>query len=107
MVSAHLTPEQRARLRPSVDVAALERLLAAVPPESRLAVVTACVRTPTREDLLALGFDVPDLTEAPALMLGEQPDLRFLPEASYDAILHFDDPVLAALWAAVEPQADA
>jgi hypothetical protein len=89
----YLTAEQRTRLRPTIDVTALERLLAALPPESRLPVILACVRMPTRAELTEIGFEVPDTSA-----------LALLPPASFDMAVRIDDPALAALWAAVERQ---
>ena len=102
MGSDLLTDAQRERLRPTVDAGALERLLAALPPESRPVVMVACIGTPTRADMLALGFDVPDLSGAPELTLTDRDGRQFVPEPSFDCMIDFDDPALAALWAEVE-----
>ena len=57
-----LTPERRARLRPTVDVAALERLLALLPAASRPGARSgARSGAPAREASLALAFKDPAL----------------------------------------------
>ena len=55
----HLTAAQRGRLRPTVDVGALERFLAAVPRESRQFYFLACTQTVTNAELQAVGIIPP------------------------------------------------
>lgn len=102
MESSFLTPEQRARLRPSVDVAALERLLAAVPAEARLGLVVACFAEITPEELREVGAEVPDnaAETRPASHRGRP---AHLPPQHSDFMIEFDDPHLARLWDEVEP----
>jgi len=62
---SRLTDEARARLRPSIDIDALERFLAAVPQESRQLYFLACVRNITDEELQAIGIALPPLAQGP------------------------------------------
>jgi len=55
----HLTAAQRGRLRPTVDVGALERFLAVVPRESRQFYFLACTQTVTNAELQAVGIIPP------------------------------------------------
>jgi hypothetical protein len=98
-----LTPERRRRLRPAVDVAALERLLAAVPVEAHAGIVLACLAAVTPADLREAGLDGNDQVPAAAVRSGSPGGLSFVPVAHTDFIVQFDDPHLASLWAAVEP----
>src|SRR5512145_656214 len=55
----HLTAAQRGRLRPTVDVHALERFLAVVPTESRQFYFLACTQAVTNAELEAVGIIPP------------------------------------------------
>jgi hypothetical protein len=86
MEAPQLRPEDRTRLRPTVDAAALERLLAAVPSEARSAIVLACLAEPSAADRTAAGVD------------------PIKPGAESSFSFRFEDPELTALWRAVEPR---
>ena len=103
MSSSALTAAERGRLRPSVDVPALERLLGAVPREARAAVFLSFVRELTPADLMAAGvWSADDLAITPD---GTEIDATAeLPPPSVDLRVQIDDPDLAALWALVEPR---
>ena len=79
-----LTPEQRARLRPTVDADALERLLGRLPLETHPLMLLLCDRSATREEVKAVFPNV-------------APDGPF---AVWD--VHLQDPALEALWQAVQ-----
>ena len=55
----HLTAAERGRLRPTVDVRALERFLAVVPTESRQFYFLACTQAVTNAELEAVGIIPP------------------------------------------------
>ena len=85
--SASLSPEERARLRPSIDRAALERFLAAAPPGLRRFAILACSDHLTDEELAAVGLQH-----------------RLPPRHMHRAIGGLiDDPELVRLWQYVEP----
>ena len=108
-----LTPAQRERLRPTVGVEALERLLAAAPRESRRLFYLACVRSVTDDELRSIGITPPPLPDAaPAA----PPQRVVLPDGregrrlsiqptrqAHLQIDHLDDPDLDRLWQLVEP----
>jgi hypothetical protein len=119
-----LSEAERARLRPSVDVAALERWLAATNDDIRIAIVAHFATEITADDLRAVGKVVGATTEDLALWdaameapleLGPLhvpgPDappnavsFRSVPMAQ--PVLWIeppDDPALASLWSAIEP----
>ena len=98
MDSPILSPQQRARLRPSVDVEALERLLAALPEAARPQAVLACVADLTVEELAAL----PGFPGAPACAAGGGPPSGTSAPRTSLAIA-FKAPHLQRLWEAVEP----
>ena len=86
--SASLSPEERARLRPSVDQAALERFLAAAPPGFRRYAILACSHHLTDEEFAALG------------LVGQFRPRRM--ERLVGGLI--DDPELVRLWQHVEPR---
>jgi hypothetical protein len=106
--AAPLTPYERARLRPSVDVAALARFLAADAGAARRLTIAYFARAVLVEDLEVLNPELQATWAAasPAdLAFFVEPDgRRFRPEVSWDLQVHLDDPALAALWAAIEPR---
>ena len=79
-----LTPEQRSRLRPTVDVETLERLLGRLSPEWHPFVLLLCDRAPTQEQWTTV---FPDAAHG----------VRVISD------VHLRDPALEALWQAVEP----
>jgi hypothetical protein len=113
----HLTPAERARLRPTVDVSALERFLAEIPEEVRPGVQSAVVlhfsRTVTMADirdfLRAVGND--DTAAAMDRAIATQPAKEpGIPDESISAKSDVftmeppQSPQLRALWDAIEPQ---
>lgn len=107
MLSPLLTNDECARLRSTVNVPALERLLAALPPDQRPPVFWACAVTLTAAEMERVGLGPVDGTVSAhdPLVLGRQDRPRYLPFARADFQLEFADAGLAALWAAVEPVA--
>jgi hypothetical protein len=116
----YLTPEYRARLRPAVDVHALERFLAAISPNTRLMAILTFVRQVTVEDMRHLNEHLGDeesnrhldqlLREPPlppsSLHEGPPGTLAFetLPSISYVVQLEPPhDPQLLPLWQPIEP----
>jgi hypothetical protein len=102
-----LSPQERAKLRPSIDVPALERLLARAPQESRSLILLACARDITDADLRAVGVDPAELHPATALppelpRRGDPHRIAFIPVRSKDLILSFNDADLQRLWQDVE-----
>ena len=118
---AGLSAEERARLRPGVDAAALERLLARLPDEAaRRAAVLHFAREVTLEDVRAL---LAEAGETDALRdlersLAEPPPRSPLHPARGPGTVAYrvvptdwfgirvsppEDPALRALWEAVEP----
>jgi hypothetical protein len=93
-----LTPQRRARLRPTVDAVALEQLLAVLPAAMHWPAILACIARPTREELAGIGVVLPELPSVDA-----RSGAVLLSPTSYDLTLQFDDPALEALWTAVEP----
>jgi hypothetical protein len=128
MAGSALTSAERDRLRPTVDVSALERFLAEIPEEVRAGVQSAVVlhfsRAVTKADirdfLRAVGND--DAAEAvqrgiaagpgdipePELHPPSQPDaLAFEPIPTTQQIFTMEPPTsprLRALWDAIEPR---
>jgi hypothetical protein len=128
MAEPALTAAERARLRGSVDVSALERFLAAIPAEVRPGVQRAAVlhfsRDVTMADIrdffTAVGSD--DAAEAMGRAIAAEPDdlpkpeihpparpgaLAFQPIPTTDQIFTMEPPKgprLRALWDAIEPQ---
>ena len=107
-----LGEEDRAKLRPSVNALALERVLRAAPQESRRALLVSCFRNPSDADLRSIGIEVPALPEpaepAPPVEV-TLPDRRqakrlsFLPARNIHLkIEHLEDPELDRLWQQVE-----
>jgi hypothetical protein len=127
----HLTPDERIRLRPTVDVSALERFLAEIPEEVRPGVKSAVVlhfsrdvtMADIRDFLLAVGND--DAAEALGRTIAAGPGdlpkpeihpptrpggLSFQPIPTTDQIFTMEPPEsprLRALWDAIEPQQSA
>lgn len=128
MAESSLTPAERARLRPTVDVSALERFLVAIPEEVRPGVRHAVVlhfsRDVTMADIrdffVAVGND--DAVEAMGRAIAAEPAdhpkpeahpssqpgaLAFQPIPTTDQIFSMEPPTsprLRALWDAIEPQ---
>ena len=122
-----LTVEERRRLRDTVDPAALERFLAAAPSVPRVAVVAHFAVEVYLEDLLALQriryeageISGAELEEYERTMREPWPDdvpqssahastsgLRFVPLPQSQYVVQVQapsDPVLSALWDAIEP----
>ena len=107
----HLTAAERGRLRPSVDVRALERFLAAVPRESRQFYFLACTQTVTNAELEAVGIIPPPLPAPSAAAVtpaatrrgqhGKRARLASAPHM-YFILHHVPDPELDRLWHEVE-----
>jgi hypothetical protein len=126
--SVHLTVEERRRLRHTVDQAALERFLAAVPDVPRVAVIAHFAIEVYLEDLLAIQrirAEAGDITSAELEAYERQmrepwPDdvpesparssksgWRFVPVPHGEYIVQVEapsDPVLGSLWDAIEPR---
>ena len=110
-----LTDEERSRLRSTVDVRALERVLSAVPEDSRQLLFLACAWNVSDAELIALGLDVPPHSVEPestpmvpvTLANKRQAQrLRFLPTRNTHLVLHhLPDPELDRLLQQVEPSA--
>jgi hypothetical protein len=119
-----LSAAERARLRPSVDVAALERWLVATNDDIRIAIVARFATEFTEDDLRAIGKVVGATAEDMALWdaameapveLGPLqvpgPDappnaVAFRSTSTPQPVLWIeppDDPALALLWNAIEP----
>lgn len=115
-----LSPEDRARLRRTVDAAALERFLASIPPDIRRIAVLTFVRQRTAEDLRILNRELGDeqsLAELESLL--EQPtqpplpphpvppgSLSYVPAESMSFVVQLEpprEPELLALWRRIEP----
>ena len=91
-----LTPEERARLRPTVNIVALERLLNRLGPGDRMQVIWACHRDP---EALVVG-----LSEEQAELMSKPPGIaRPSLLTSVGGRLRFADPDLQTLWTLVEP----
>jgi hypothetical protein len=115
-----LTPAERARLRPTIDIRALERFLAAAPPKVRPLALALCATAPStmeiRGALDALGLPtetVDRFAPQPAPRFATPPRhapttdatrLEFLPTQHTDFLFRFDDAALLQLWEEVEPQ---
>jgi hypothetical protein len=105
----HLTAAQRGRLRPTVDVRALERFLAVVPRESRRFYFLACTQGVTNAELKAVGIIPPPLApaspEKPATtrrgQQGKRPRLASTRHVHF-VLHHVPDPELDRLWQEVE-----
>jgi hypothetical protein len=112
----HLSAEERDRLRPTVDVGALERFLAVAPRELRQFYFLACANSVTDTELTTLGIELPPLPSAPppepsiAITLPDGRQARrvsFRPARNVHFILHHvPDPELDRLWQDVEPSSD-
>lgn len=93
-----LTAQDRARLRPTVDVAALERFLAAIPGPTRRVVLLSFMHDATQEELrAAAGFGPADFgggVTPPAGAAADDFAIMVDPAAS---------PELHRLWRAIEP----
>ena len=107
--SEHLTDEERARLRSTVNVDALERVLSAAPRDSHQLLFLACTWYVTDDQLVALGLEVPprskELPIPVTLADGrEAQGLQFLPTQNTHLVLHhLPEPELDRLWQDVEP----
>jgi hypothetical protein len=99
-VIEHLTPEQRAGLRPSVDVDALERLFDAAPADLRPLIVLHFSHTVHAAEVLAALGAQAGRPDAPAFAaaIERQSAVSDFPLT----ISAPDDPELRALWSAVE-----
>ena len=107
----HLTAAQRGRLRPTVDVSALERFLAAVPRESRQFYFLACTQAVTNAELQAVGIIPPPPPPLPAASVtpaatrrsqhGKRAHLSSARHMHF-VLHHVPDPELDRLWQAVE-----
>jgi hypothetical protein len=82
VASDFLGPDELVRLRPRIDVGALERLLAIVPAKARRLVLLACFEEVTKADLRAA-------------------DLPHSEPGASQIHVEFDDPELRRLWAQV------
>lgn len=118
MAGSALTPAECARLRPTVDVGALERFLAEIPEEVRAGVQSAVVlhfsRAVTMADirdfLLAVGND--DTAAAvdraiatqPAVEPGPVSEEPNSPKSELFSMEPPTSPRLRALWDAIEPE---
>ena len=103
----HLTPAQRGRLRPTVDVRALERFLAVVPTESRQFYFLACTQAVTNAELEAVGIIPPPAPPAepgvPATRRGQHKRAHVGSARHLHFVLHHvPDPKLDRLWQKVE-----
>jgi hypothetical protein len=117
MAESPLTPDERARLRPSVDVPALERFLIEIPEEVRSGVKSAVVlhfsRAVTKADirdfLLAVGNDDTAaavdraITTQPAVEPGPGSQEPKPPKSEEFTMEPPKSPRLRALWDAIEP----
>jgi hypothetical protein len=119
--SERLTAEERARLRPSVDAAALERFLARAPREARRAVVLHFAQERTLEDFRAALADSGDpeaLRDLERFLAEPPPPAEVHPATGPGTVSYVtiptdnlyvnvsppeDDPELRALWDAIEP----
>ena len=104
---APLTAYERARLRPGVDLGAIERFLATDGGETRRIAIAYFARAVLVEDLAVLDPELQAMwAEASPedLAVFVEPDgRRFRPEVSWDLQVRVDEPARAALWAAIEP----
>src|SRR5215208_2630904 len=98
-----LADTDRARLRPGVDAAALERFLAAIPGPTRRVVTLSFMRDPTMDELRdAAGLSADDFAaSSPALSRAAsaqrgQDDFAMMVDPNADPALH-------RLWRAIEP----
>ncbi|HJS44027.1 MAG TPA: hypothetical protein VJ755_11190 [Gemmatimonadales bacterium] len=104
----HLTAAQRGRLRPTVDVRALERFLAVVPTESRQFYFLACTQAVTNAELEAVGIIPPPPAPAEpgvpaAPRRGQQKRAHVASSRHMHFVLHHvPDPKLDRLWQQVE-----
>jgi len=92
----HLTAAQRGRLRPTVDVTALERFLAVVPTETRQFYFLACTQAVTNAELEAVGIIPPPPTT------GRRQHKRAQGGHIHFVLHHVPDPKLDRLWQKVE-----
>ena len=118
-----LAPEELSRLRPTVDVRALQRFLSVAPPTLRRLALVLCEPDPTPIEVrdafetfdrpmevapgspAAGAHPVRPAALPPAETLPPSKRLAFLPAEHIDYLFPlFDDPVLDELWLAVEPQ---
>jgi hypothetical protein len=118
MAESALTSAERGRLRPTVDVTALERFLAAIPEEVRPGVQSAVVlhfsRAVTKADirdfLLAVGNDdtAAAVDRAIATQPAAEPDpVSTQPNSPKSELFTMEPPTsprLRALWDAIESQ---
>ena len=117
-----LTEEDRARLRPSVRPAALERALTAAPEEFQRVLLVSCFKNPTDADLQSIGLKPPPIPEAAEFSEADLPKpvritlpdgregwrLPFLPARTrYISISHVEDPEIDRLWQQVEDRSGA
>jgi len=98
--SSYLTPADRARLRPTVDIAALERFLASTPPNSHRFYFLACVATLTDAERRELGL----LADIPPEVRDEvEPEAYWAPARNHRLVSHLLNPTLEQKWRDVEP----
>lgn len=103
----HLTAAERGRLRPTVDVRALERFLAVVPTESRQFYFLACTQAVTNAELEAVGIIPPPPPPAEpgassAPRRGPKRAHVASPRHMHFVLHHVPDPKLDRLWQKVE-----
>jgi hypothetical protein len=115
----YLSPEDCARLRPTVDAAALERFLASIPGTVRRMALLTFVRERTAEDLRLLNSELGDaesladleglLAEPAPPTSGPHPvlpgSLPYVPVQSTSFVVQMEapeDPKLLALWRPIE-----
>lgn len=121
-----LTELERARLRPTVDAAALERWLIATNDELRVAMIAHFANSVTSDDLRAITRAIGESADELAALLERAPGellpppgalrvpgpgappnaVAYIPVPSEQNVVMVeppDDPTLALLWNAIEP----
>jgi hypothetical protein len=110
---SHLTDADRARLRPSVDVEALERFLDAIPEEDRAGVRRVAVlhfsrhvtMADVRDFLAAIGNEEAAAQIDRGLAIRAEKEPEAVPADQFFTMERPESPRLRALWDAIEPEA--
>jgi hypothetical protein len=111
--SRQLTPQELKRLRGTINVSVLERLLAMAPANARGLILLLCSKNVSDSELKAAGFPISSSISKPTFkspsdfrVRSEQkegPGVPIEPVKQIHLSFKFEDPDLQALWERVEP----
>ena len=111
--SRQLTPQERKRLRGTINVPVLERLLSLAPANARALILLLCSKNVSDSEIKAAGFQISSSISKPTFKLPSDSRIRseqkegsavpIEPVKQIHLSFKFEDPDLQALWERVEP----